>query len=205
METRKHPHWEAWSKGKLGARRHRSNPRISGRSASIYKMRTPCVTSPCSTSRSTASSEVAPHQSAGARRDTRKPDALTRDGRVAKDAAACAVRTDRACTHSHGSLNREGRPEAGRLPLSEPAAQLPACLHPAVREGCRALGSRSRPRSVRLWYALQAAHEGDVDLQAYEELRAVQLLLGHSKLESTVWYLGIEVDDALEISEQTEI
>ena len=36
-------------------------------------------------------------------------------------------------------------------------------------------------------------------------LRAVQLLLGHSKLESTVRYLGIEVDDALEIFEQTEI
>lgn len=35
-------------------------------------------------------------------------------------------------------------------------------------------------------------------------LRAVQLLLGHSKLESTVRYLGIEVDDALEIAEQTE-
>ena len=34
---------------------------------------------------------------------------------------------------------------------------------------------------------------------------AVQLLLGHTKLESTVRYLGIEVDDALEISEQTEI
>ena len=38
-----------------------------------------------------------------------------------------------------------------------------------------------------------------------KNLRAVQLLLGHLKLESTVRYLGIEVDDALEISEQTEI
>jgi integrase len=36
-------------------------------------------------------------------------------------------------------------------------------------------------------------------------LRAVQLLLGHSKLESTVRYLGIEVDDAIAISEQVDI
>jgi integrase len=36
-------------------------------------------------------------------------------------------------------------------------------------------------------------------------LRAVQLLLGHTKLESTVRYLGIEVDDALSISEQVEL
>ena len=36
-------------------------------------------------------------------------------------------------------------------------------------------------------------------------LRAVKLLLGHTKLESTVRYLGIEVDDALEITEQAEV
>ena len=36
-------------------------------------------------------------------------------------------------------------------------------------------------------------------------IRACQLLLGHRKLESTVRYLGIEVDDALEISEQIEL
>jgi len=38
-----------------------------------------------------------------------------------------------------------------------------------------------------------------------KNLRAVQLLLGHTKLESTVRYLGIEVDDALELAEQTEV
>ncbi len=37
-----------------------------------------------------------------------------------------------------------------------------------------------------------------------KNLRAVQLLLGHTELESTVRYLGIEVEDALEIAEQTE-
>ena len=36
-------------------------------------------------------------------------------------------------------------------------------------------------------------------------LRAVQLLLGHTKLESTVRYLGIEVDDALNMAEQIEL
>ena len=38
-----------------------------------------------------------------------------------------------------------------------------------------------------------------------KNLRAVQLLLGHAKLESTVRYLGFEVDDALELAEQTEV
>ena len=38
-----------------------------------------------------------------------------------------------------------------------------------------------------------------------KNLRAVQLLLGHTKLEITVRYLGIEVEDALELAEQTEV
>lgn len=38
-----------------------------------------------------------------------------------------------------------------------------------------------------------------------KNLRAVQLLLGHTKIESTVRYLGIEVEDALEMAEQTDI
>jgi len=38
-----------------------------------------------------------------------------------------------------------------------------------------------------------------------KNLRAVQLLFGHSKLESTVRYLGIEVDGVLDIAEQTDV
>jgi site-specific recombinase XerC len=36
-------------------------------------------------------------------------------------------------------------------------------------------------------------------------LRAVQLLLGHTKIESTVWYLGVDIEDALALAEGTEI
>jgi hypothetical protein len=38
-----------------------------------------------------------------------------------------------------------------------------------------------------------------------KNLRPVHLLLGHRSLESTVRYLGIEIDDALEMAEQTEV
>jgi integrase len=42
---------------------------------------------------------------------------------------------------------------------------------------------------------------GTHTLRRTKNLRAVQLLLGHTKLESTVHYLGIEVEDALELAE----
>jgi hypothetical protein len=49
------------------------------------------------------------------------------------------------------------------------------------------------------------ADEGDTDLPAHRQFAAVQLLLGHTKIESTVRYLGIEADDALSIAEQVEV
>ena len=47
--------------------------------------------------------------------------------------------------------------------------------------------------------------EASIIYKKTKNLRAVQILLGHTKLESTVRYLGVEVDDALEISEHIEI
>lgn len=79
------------------------------------------------------------------------------------------------------------------------------------------LSTRQYARVVTSWVesiGLEAAAYGTHTLRRTKatliyrrtkNLRAVQLLLGHTKLESTVRYLGIEVDDALEIAEQTEI
>ena len=41
--------------------------------------------------------------------------------------------------------------------------------------------------------------------KATGNLRAVQILLGHTKIENTVRYLGVDVDDALELAEATEV
>ena len=56
-----------------------------------------------------------------------------------------------------------------------------------------------------IWHPHHAPDQATLIYKRTKNLRAVQLLLGHSKLKSAVRYLGIEVDDALEISEQTEI
>jgi hypothetical protein len=61
------------------------------------------------------------------------------------------------------------------------------------------LGRARRSRQLGLGDPLDAADKKTGNL------RAVQLLLGHTKLESTARYVGIEVDDALSISEQVEL
>ena len=41
--------------------------------------------------------------------------------------------------------------------------------------------------------------------KATGNIRAIQILLGHSKLENTVRYLGVDIEDALTLAEKTEI
>lgn len=83
--------------------------------------------------------------------------------------------------------------------------------------GSRGLTTRQYARLVQEWVAsigLDPAKFSPHSLRRTKavlifrrtgNLRAVQLLLGHSKIESTVRYLGIEVDDAIEIAEKIDI
>ena len=79
------------------------------------------------------------------------------------------------------------------------------------------LGTRQYARIVQGWvkhvgldpcaYGTYSIQRTKVTLiyKRTKNLCAVQLLLGHAKLESTIRYLGIEVDDALKMSEETDI
>ncbi|AVF57472.1 tyrosine-type recombinase/integrase [Pseudomonas sp. P1B16] len=91
------------------------------------------------------------------------------------------------------------------------------CLFPSRLHGSDHLSTRQYARIVKAWVtaigldpALYGTHtlrrtKASLIYRRTKNLRAVQLLLGHTKLESTVRYLGIEVDDALEMAEQTEV
>jgi integrase len=90
-------------------------------------------------------------------------------------------------------------------------------VFPSRVRGCAHLSTRQYSRIVDRWVAsigLDPHKYGTHSMRRTKaaliyrktgNLRAVQLLLGHTKLESTVRYLGIEVDDALQISEQVEL
>lgn len=90
-------------------------------------------------------------------------------------------------------------------------------LFPSRIHAFQHLGTRQYARIVEGWVqeigldpALYGTHsmrrtKATLIYRRTKNLRAVQLLLGHTKTESTVRYLGIEVEDALEMAEQTDI
>jgi integrase len=90
-------------------------------------------------------------------------------------------------------------------------------LFPSRKDNSQHITTRQYARIVKRWVAsigLDPTAYGTHSMRRTKpaliykrtkNLRAVQLLLGHTKLESTVRYLGVDVDDALEISEQTEV
>jgi len=92
-----------------------------------------------------------------------------------------------------------------------------AFLFPSRIRASSHLSTRQYARIVNAWVAaigLDVTSYGTHSMRRTKatliyrrtkNLRAVQLLLGHSKLDSTVRYLGIEIDDALEMSEQIDV
>ena len=92
-----------------------------------------------------------------------------------------------------------------------------AFLFPSRSRTSLYLSTRQYARIVESWVAgigldptLYGTHsmrrtKASLIYRRTKNIRAVQLLLGHAKLESTVRYLGIEVDDALAMAEQTEV
>ena len=87
-------------------------------------------------------------------------------------------------------------------------SRLHASIHLSTRQYARIV--HAWVEQIGLYPAAYGTHtlrrtKASLIYRRTKNLRAVQLLLGHTKLESTVRYLGIEVDDALEMAEQTEV
>lgn len=90
-------------------------------------------------------------------------------------------------------------------------------LFPSRLDRCNHVSRRQYARIVESWVArigldpaLYGTHslrrsKASLIYRRTKNLRAVQLLLGHAKLDSTIRYLGIEVEDALELAEQTDV
>ena len=90
-------------------------------------------------------------------------------------------------------------------------------LFPSRIRASRHLSTRQYARILQGWVSLIGLNPRDYGTHSLrrtkatliyrrtKNLRAVQLLLGHANIQSTVRYLGLEVDDALEIAEHTEI
>jgi len=138
---------------------------------------------------------------------------VTHGDQVAARAIVMQQKTQRPVQFEITEHTRESLTDWVRCANRQPQDYLfPGRLHASPH-----LSTRQYARIVRGWVreiGLNPARYGTHTLRRTKasliyrrtkNLRAVQLLLGHSKLESAIRYLGIEVDDALEMAEQTEV
>ena len=133
-------------------------------------------------------------------------------GRIGSRAMVMQQKTGRAVQFEITPRTREAISKW----IQQAALRSTTYLFPSRMNQSFHLSTRQYARIVETWVA-----EIGLDITAYgthslrrtkasliyrrtKNLRAVQLLLGHAKLDSTIRYLGIEIDDALELAEQTE-
>jgi integrase len=112
--------------------------------------------------------------------------------------------TEHTCEAVDAYLRAKGRHASGYLFPGRGGAE----PHMSTRQYARLLDSLLQ--KISLDPALYGTHslrrtKATLIYRRTGNLRAVQLLLGHTKIESTVRYLGVEVNDALEIAEQTDV
>ncbi len=134
-------------------------------------------------------------------------------GRVASRAKVMQLKTGLPVQFEISAETRESISawiEGGSMDASE-------FLFPSRLTSCEHLSTRQYARILHGWitdigldpgpYGTHSMRRTKATLiyRRTKNLRAIQLLLGHSKLEHTVRYLGIEVEDALEMAEQTEV
>lgn len=89
--------------------------------------------------------------------------------------------------------------------FGRPLRALSSCLSHQMTAECHPRGCLLMAESVSPPVRSKADVKATPIYRRTKNLRAVQLLLRHSKPESTVRYLGIEIDEAPEIFEQPEI
>ena len=122
---------------------------------------------------------------------------------------------------------KTGRPVQSEL-TSDVRGSLASWLHrrggtthdfvfPSRLDRCRPMSTRQYARLVDEWVTAIGLRREDYGThsmrrtkaamiyRATGNLRAVQILLGHTKIENTVRYLGVDIEDALILAERTEI
>ncbi|MAO55203.1 MAG: integrase [Rhodospirillaceae bacterium] len=135
------------------------------------------------------------------------------NGRVADRATIRQQKTDRPVTFEISELTRN----AVDVLLAHHGSRSIEYMFPGRGSDSGPISTRQYARLVSKWVesiGLDHTQFGTHSLRRTKaaliyrktgNLRAVQLLLGHTKIESTVRYLSIEVDDAIEIAEKVDI
>ena len=158
-----------------------------------------------SISRSTASCAGANRQNQDRRPCQRRPGSLASYRSSTENRPPRSVRAPRACPWQSTRLVRMSRRHSRRLRLPEPDRSCRSYQHAAVCAARRRMGDRDRTAPGRRRNPFAPPNQGAHHLQANRKSTRRAILLGHTKIESRVRYLGVDIEDALALAEGTEV